>query len=61
MEGWNSKYGSANIGFGIVLAIIIVLIISSGILFCINISRLSKQRLSIANLKKDLAAVELQI
>ena len=35
-EGWIDKYQSANIGFGIVIALLIVGIIATAILFLIN-------------------------
>jgi hypothetical protein len=37
LEGWADKYGAANIGFGIVVAIVLVAAMAGGILFGINL------------------------
>jgi Mg2+/citrate symporter len=41
----------ANAGFGIVFALIIVLIIAAGIVFYLNFSKVKKQREKMVNLK----------
>jgi hypothetical protein len=53
-EGWQDKLTAANIGFGIVVALIIVSVIAGCILFGINQSRVNRQRDIIRNLQKEL-------
>ena len=61
IEGWLTKYGAANIGFGVVVAVILVAIIAGLILLCINLSRISKLKLRMTNLVKELGDIDRQI
>ncbi len=60
-EGWLDKYRSANIGFGIVIALLIVGIIATAILFLINHQRLQRLRARMLALQKDLKEIDEQI
>lgn len=42
--GWGDKYSAANIGFGIVIALLIVAILAAAVLFIINQNRLQQVR-----------------
>ena len=42
--GWGDKYRAANIGFGIVVALLIVAILAAAVLFIINQNRLQQVR-----------------
>ena len=58
IEGWATKYTSVNIGFGIVIAILIVAIIAC--LFILNLSyrKMKSQREKIETLKKEYEALK---
>jgi cell division protein FtsX len=43
-EGWVTKYGQANAGFGVVVAILIVLLLGIAFLLFINTNRIAKQQ-----------------
>ena len=58
VEGWEDKLSAANAGFGIVIAIILVIILAGCVLFAINYSRLQKQREKIRNLNQEMKDLE---
>lgn len=61
VEGWVDKLGAVNTGFGIVIAIILVVISGGCILFGINYSRIQKQRERIRNLNQEMKDLEKKI
>jgi len=60
-EGWIDRYHSANIGFGIIIALLIVGIIATAILFLINQQRLQLLKTRMLALQKDLKEIDEQI
>lgn len=61
IQGWASKYTSANIGFGIVVAIVFVAAVAGSILFVLSYRSLKLQRMRLSNLKQEAAEVEKQL
>lgn len=57
-QGWESQLNSTNAGYGIVVALVIVLCISFAILYFLSVKRINDGKKKTENLKKELEDVE---